>query len=641
MPATRSRLIAVACLAGCGVSAGWTSPSAAAPRIVNLSLSGQSQRVPPSFLGLSFEYTELPGYESSGRVFDRMLALLRTPNGMPTLVRLGGRSADEVYWDTPTTSFPRWLTELQPAWLQQLASLVRRDHLRVELAVNLAVHSPRMAAAFVQAAVRALPRGRLAGLAIGNEPDLYKLQPQLQDERIASTVTSTPARWTDHYAPSRYRRDYRDYARSLERVAPGVPITAPDVTFPNVQWPSAVVGLGRLAPRTISIHRYATAYCKRIHYRGRPTVSTFLEERLTSGLAGTLHVDIALAQAHRLALRVTEMNSVTCGGQDGVANSFATALWAPDALFEMMKVGVVGINWHIRPKLPNAPFQLTSKGVDPMPEMYGLALFARMIGPGARLERVSLAKPAGLQLKAWAVQSTTGLELLLIDKSARAVSARLRLPGAHTAALVSRLLAPKLSSERGVTLAGQAIGADGRWQGRRVRTVVSTSERHLPDRRAALQRRAGRSRPLGSGGGARLGARHTRETASNSLPAWSSFPGWSWESCSSWAAAWGWWAAGCGASWWSRDASSWAPARACARWASRRAPPWWSLAPPPPSRWWSPAWDGAPCVACGAGSCEDWSWWSTASRCSWTPRPTASSSSARSLHRSRRRPRQP
>ena len=41
-----------------------------------------------------------------------------------------------------------------------------------------------------------------------------------------------------------------------------------------------------------------------------------------------------------------------------MANSFATALWAPDVLFELLNAGVDGVNWHIRPSTLNAPFNL-------------------------------------------------------------------------------------------------------------------------------------------------------------------------------------------------------------------------------------------------------------------------------------------
>jgi hypothetical protein len=439
--------------------------------VVDVSLSGRSRAIPRLFFGLSVEYSELAQYENAGPLFDRMIRLLRSQNGAPLLLRLGGRSADQSYWDATPPPSERWLSEIQPSWLEQLASLVARDDLRAELTVNLAVHSPAMAVAFARAARRALPRGSLFGLAIGNEPDLYKLQPRLELERIASTLRSTPRHWTFHYSPSRYRGDYQSYAGPLLKAIPGIHLTAPDITFPSTDWPNELVSLGKLAPKAISFHRYGAAYCKRIHFKNAPTIASFLSNKLTNGLARSLGNDVALANADHIDVRVTEMNSVTCGGKPGIANSFATALWAPDALFEMMREGVNGINWHIRPDLPNSPFQLSHGTLMAMPEAYGLALFARMIGPNARLESVHVVSDANV--KVWAVRSGLGLRVLLINKGPQDEAFHLDVAGASSSASVTRLLAAAPAALDGVTLAGQSIGTDVRWHGQRVLASVS------------------------------------------------------------------------------------------------------------------------------------------------------------------------
>ena len=108
--------------------------------------------------------------------------------------------------------------------MNDLLGLVQRDNPRIELTLNLAAHSPTMALAFAEAANRALPRGTLAGLAIGNEPDLYRLQPQLETERLASTTRSTPKHWTRHYNVDMYVQDYRSYARAISQHLRGLPL---------------------------------------------------------------------------------------------------------------------------------------------------------------------------------------------------------------------------------------------------------------------------------------------------------------------------------------------------------------------------------------------------------------------------------
>ncbi len=160
------------------------------------------------------------------------------------------------------------------------------------------------------------------------------------------------------------------------------------------------------------------------------------------------------------------MNSFTCGGRSALAASFATALWAPDALFEMARVGVSGVNWHIRPELANSPFALATQGVTVHPEAYGLAVFARMLGPDAQLLRVKSDAPDGLAIKTWAVTSRHGTKLLVINKGPQTVLSLVHAIRARDAT-VSRLLGPSPAAETGETLAGQTIGVDGRWPGTR------------------------------------------------------------------------------------------------------------------------------------------------------------------------------
>jgi glycosyl hydrolase family 79 len=74
----------------------------------------------------------------------------------------------------------------------------------------------------------------------------------------------------------------------------------------------------------------------------------------------------------------------------------------------------------------------------------------------------------------WAVRLSGGqLHVLILDKGSRSATVELRVPGAGVAT-VQRLLAPSIHSPSGVTLAGQHVGTDARWQGPRVVETVRT-----------------------------------------------------------------------------------------------------------------------------------------------------------------------
>jgi hypothetical protein len=344
------------------------------------------------------------------------------------------------------------------------------------LDLNLAVHSPAMAAAFASAVHAALPRRSLVGLAVGNEPDLYHHQPRLALERVATTLSSTPLDWPQTYTTSEYRSDYRAYARALRRAVPGVPLDGPDITSSTPKWVGAISDLGAFTPQLITMHRYAFSTCYQPSSPFYPTIPKLLGQPATVGLATRLRRALGIAQAHAIPLRITEINSISCGGNRGVANSFATALWAPDALFELMAGGVIGVNWHIRPQLLNAPFHLRSSGFEAEPELYGLALFARMIGPHSELLGVHAPSFGSDRLKVWAVRSNKYVSVLLINKGAHRVVTQLKLAGSFRGrAKVQRLTARGINAEDGVRLDGQRIGSDARWHGRKQTLSVSGS----------------------------------------------------------------------------------------------------------------------------------------------------------------------
>lgn len=429
--------------------------------------------VPRSFFGLSVEQNELPSYENTGVLFDRFLAMLRPTDGSRFIVRLGGKSADDAYWKTPLPRHaPSWLFELDNSWLKEVSALVRRDRLSILLDLNLPVHSATMAQQFASAVYHELPRGGLVGVSVGDEPDLFNHQEALTIERTATSFP-TPQNWPESYGPSEYRSDYEKYAWALKAALPGVPLYGPETASnaPNIL--QEVMQLGRFRPDVITEHRYPFSLCWKPTSAYYPTVPRLLGAG--DGPAASLRPVFRMIGSHRVPVRVTEMNSISCGGQRGVANTFATALWAPNALFSLMRAGVIGVNWHIRLNLLNALFHIGPNGIIPFPELYGLALFQQMLGPKAELFDVRTPAFDADRVQAWAVRSTFGLRVLLVNKGSHPADVHLETGDpARSRAGISVLRAPGPRADTGITLAGRWIGADARWHGQK--KIVAVSE---------------------------------------------------------------------------------------------------------------------------------------------------------------------
>jgi hypothetical protein len=220
-------------------------------------------------------------------------------------------------------------------------------------------------------------------------------------------------------------------------------------------------------------HRYPYSGCAVRGSSSYPTIPRILSEHATSWMAQSVEPMVLLARRAGLTARLTEFNSVTCGGLAGVSNTFATSLWAPDAIFELLRDGFVGVNLHARHEKVNGPFTFDNHGFEARPLLYGLMTFVRTLGPGARLVTVQRHIPPSVPLKAWAVEvSGHQLHVLLINKGPRSATVSLRIPASAPATL-QRLLAPSVSAHTGVTLAGQSLDANGNWSGKRQIQVVA------------------------------------------------------------------------------------------------------------------------------------------------------------------------
>ncbi|MDQ6776925.1 MAG: glycosyl hydrolase family 79 C-terminal domain-containing protein, partial [Actinomycetota bacterium] len=180
--------------------------------------------------------------------------------------------------------------------------------------------------------------------------------------------------------------------------------------------------------------------------------------KLTGGMAGYA------AQAHGrgVPIRIDEMNSVTCGGQHGVSDVFASALWGINAMFQAMSDGVDGVNIHTFPGTANQLFGFAIVGghwtATVRPEYYGLLMFAKAAPPGSTL-LTTIQQHTG-QTRAWA---TVGRDrytriALINDSLTQPTSVLVRTSITGEPATLERLLAPSAYATSGINLDGQSFG---------------------------------------------------------------------------------------------------------------------------------------------------------------------------------------
>ena len=460
--------------AGPGAAPGGGGTASASTRVdAGVRLAGGSPiRIPRSFLGISAEYWTIPTWGHQARQLSRVFAMLSTDGSIR--LRIGGDSADRAQW-SPTKELPEWVFELTPSWLHQTSRIVRATGSALILDLNTMSSTPKLAARWARTALAGLPAGSVHAFEVGNEPDVYN---QGAWHHMTAGPGAPPL--PSHITAAGYAHSFAAYARAVERVAHGVPLLAPALAEPqkNAEWISQLLAAPHPNLIGVTAHRYPYSACARTSAPTYPTIPRVLSEDATAGMGRTAVKLEHMSDPARLPLWLTEVNSVTCGGTRGVSDTFATALWAPDALFELLRAGTEAAFVHIRPPLTNMAFSLTRHGLAARPLLYGMILFAKMLGPGAELIPLHLLASPSLHLKAWAVRVNGGLmHVLVLNKAARSVLVRVRVPQTKDVAAVQRLRAPSIASTAGVTLGHQYLTRAATWGGRSRTQRVARSPR--------------------------------------------------------------------------------------------------------------------------------------------------------------------
>lgn len=458
-------LVSVLAMAAGLLSAVWRdAQGAAVPRPVEVTVAetATTPPLPPAWLGLSLEYSAIPSYAgsdptTSDPVFVQLVRNL-TPGQSPVL-RIGGDTADWTWWPVPGMRRPLGVTySLTPAWVAATRSLSQTLGARLILGLNLEADSPAVAGAEARALLAGLGAARVLAFELGNEPALYPTFPWYR----TADGRGVPGR------PRGYGFD--SFVNDFGYVAGGLP--AHPLAGPSTGGPGWHPFLGRFLSsqpqvRLVTLHRYPLQLCVTPRRSRRfPTVPNLLSAAASEQWAADFAGPVAVAHEHGLPLRIDELNTVSCGADPPVSQSFAAALWVVDALFELEHVGVDGVQVHTFPGAGYELFHLRRRGgrwtATVAPEYYGLVLFATVSPPGSRL--LSVRGSSGGSLKVWVVQQPDrhALRVVLINKdtaSERAVA--LRLPGTAGTATLERLLAPSADSRGPVTLGGQSFPADG------------------------------------------------------------------------------------------------------------------------------------------------------------------------------------
>lgn len=392
-------------------------------------------------LGFSFERSTLPLplFDDANTDLAALFRLLG-----PGLLRIGAKTVDTTGWEP--TGPGRTAGVVAPA---DLAALRRfADAVDWEVLHGLPFVHPDSSpgAAADEAGVVAATLGEhLAAYEFGNEPDLYAFDPTAAP--LAGTLDQCRTLW-------------ETFAAAVQDVDPATPLTGPGCcllqTLDSYSVPFVEAEAGSLG--LVTQHYY------RGFGGGGQTIDLLLgpDPLLASSLATLAG---ATAAAGATGFRLTETNSFASGGQPGVSNTFASALWAVGLMLDTTAAGADGCNFHNSGAGAGYPaiVQVDGTVTEVRPLFYGL-LFLASLGQATHLASTSTGVPSSLRVHPLVGDDGDFRVVLSNLDAASPITVDIDLATPIMTGSVAHLVASSLDATSGVTCRGAPVGIDGAWE---------------------------------------------------------------------------------------------------------------------------------------------------------------------------------
>ena len=294
----------------------------------------------------------------------------------------------------------------------------------------------------------------LYGLNLGRGPVARAVQEAsyaqsiLGPRLIAFQLGNEPDAWRNRYRPATW--SYADYWKEWSAAATAIEVRVPQASFagPDVSNKLAYV-TGFAEDKKHNAHDVVmlTSHYYAMGPAGAPGIT--LDKLLSPDPKLERDLAIAMAAAHSAGLpyRMSEGNSCWNGGQSGVSDTLASALWVADMMLDFASLGCAGVNLHGGGNGFYTPIAGTlAEGFTRRPEYFGVELIKPFTG--ATLIRSKL-DCANDRVRAYAARKSGSAMVLIINKSDQPALIRTTLRRAHRQWL---LIGPAIDAKQGVTL---------------------------------------------------------------------------------------------------------------------------------------------------------------------------------------------
>jgi hypothetical protein len=382
--------------------------------------SAKLATVPPDFIGLSYESAQLATPAFFAAENTALVALFRELSGQGVL-RLGGGTSDFTVFTTEEPKGPAPFdivgpdtsknvkadTPVTPKSLKNLCGFLDATGWRCLYGLNLARGTAAEMAEEARSA-QSILGPRLIAFQLGNEPDA----------------------WRNRYRPATW--SYEDYWKewlvaqnAVREQVPEAKLAGPDVSNKMAYVTGFAADVKQNAPDVtmITSHYYAMGPA------GAADVN--MEKLLAPDpkLERDLKTAVDAAREAGLTYRMTEGNSCWNGGEPGVSDTLASALWVVDMMLAFAAGGCAGVNLHGGGNGYYTPIAGSiADGFARRPEYFGMEMAKEFLG--ATIVRTALECESD-RVRAYAAVKDGRVTVVAINKTNSPVMLRMPVRDVH------------------------------------------------------------------------------------------------------------------------------------------------------------------------------------------------------------------
>jgi hypothetical protein len=421
----------------------------------------------PDFTGLSYETAQLGDPEFFTPANAELVGLVKRL-GRSGVLRIGGNTSEYSRWtpETPSAMGPEMSapqgpvgpdtgkhpprpTIITPHAIRNLRGFIDATGWKLIYGLNMGTETPETAAAEATYVFNTFGP-RLIAFQLCNEPDLFSRNGIRQAG----------------YNYATFAKEWRRFYDAIKQAIPGAPFAGPDTAFNN-EW---------LLPFANEFQRDIAFLSQHYYAEGPPTDPSMTINRLLRPNPKLKAEFDGMEQTRKdtgLPFRLAETNSCYSGGKQGVSNTFASALWGPELMYQLAQAGGDGINFHGGGFGWYTPIAGTrEKGFSARPIYYGMLLFAQAGSGRLVASRLDYQQEVPL-LTAYSLRSDEGNIKTAIFNKHQDRNIRVVIDTGERTASASalRLAAPGIESTAGVTLAGSAVERAGTWRAQQAESL--------------------------------------------------------------------------------------------------------------------------------------------------------------------------